>query len=470
MTVVLSNLTSEEMKAAPMQLHWVEKIARITFAVYFFFIFFGTSMPFQERSQDVGDIGTSNILNQLIFTTLFLTSSLCLAYSHRRLAAFIKREKFLTIFLAWCLLSVVWSQFSFPSFKRLFQIFTTVTVCAAFLLNTKNSADYFKVFKNILTLYIFASFLSVALVPGAIDPDHDNGAWRCLAHSKNFLGQTAVVSILIWFFALQNPESRRDKRFSLLMLFLSLVLLAGTRSMTSILTFGVLAGFGALLWIDKQMKPMGVGHAFSALILFAAVSLISVFLFLAPEILASAPGLVGKDLTFTGRTDLWLDILDETGRHWLIGCGFSGFWVVDNEAVLALYKRYIWLPNEAHNGYLDLVNEVGVVGLAMLLMMCVHFFRKLSAAPDSGFLKWIVIIVLIMNLQESTLFRQNILTGVMFIFAYVAVFAREPRALPETQTANAGGEVSGKNRIQTSRHETVHFSRNKLESRSRSRI
>ncbi len=181
---------------------YLSTIAKITFLIYLFFIFFGTSLPFRERATSVDEVGTSNIVNQILFTSLFLIASICLYPKRKELARFIKKEKFLTAFLLWCLLSVFWSNYSFISFKRIFQIFSSVTVILAFLFNSNATDDSLKYFKAILYFYVPLSFLSCLAIPGAIDPVHLT--WRGLTVGKNYLGQAGVVSSIIWMYAMKG--------------------------------------------------------------------------------------------------------------------------------------------------------------------------------------------------------------------------------------------------------------------------
>jgi O-antigen ligase len=130
----------------------------------------------------------------------------------------------------------------------------------------------------------------------------------------------------------------------------------------------------------------------------------------------------GKESTFTGRTDLWVEILKEAKGHLFIGCGFEGFWVVGNDSFMSLYTDLSWLTNQAHQGYLDLLNETGLIGLVLLILMVVFYFKNLSNLRKPHLWKWFVVIALIVNFQESTLFRINTLTGVLFTFSYLVLY------------------------------------------------
>jgi O-antigen ligase len=397
----------------------LEKTARLCFAVYFFFILFGTSLPFQEKIKDANEIATSNAINQVVFSIVFVVSSICLASKWKNLILIIKKEKFLTLFLLWSLLSVLWSPYGFVAFKRWFQILTTFTVSLALLLSVDTPGRALTYFKALFSLYLPLTVFSVLVIPGALDPDF--GTWRGLAPTKNLLGQVALVSILTWFYALRTAGGK-GKKISFLMLAISVMLLLGAQSMTAMLAFVALAGLAALSFVDMTLKPLAVGKTFSVIALLAGAAVVFSTVCFAPELVDAVPDYFGKDDTFSGRTELWADIFEETEKHWLFGCGFASFWVVGNPPLEELYKEYVWLPNEAHLGYLDILNETGLVGLLLFIAMVAVYFKRLGNVAKPHFWKWFVFCALIVNLQESTLFKHNLLTGVMFIFSYLAFY------------------------------------------------
>ena len=98
---------------------------------------------------------------------------------------------------------------------------------------------------------------------------------------------------------------------------------------------------------------------------------------------------------------------------------------MDNPTVLALYApdKFPWRPTEGHEGYLDLLNEIGAVGLLLLALMVAFYFRNLARLRKSHFWKWLFIGILIVNLTESTLFRSASFTGWIFVLSYIALYA-----------------------------------------------
>jgi hypothetical protein len=87
-----------------------------------------------------------------------------------------------------------------------------------------------------------------------------------------------------------------------------------------------------------------------------------------------------------------------------------------------LFDEFPWLPNQSHLGYLDILNETGIVGISIFIIMLIYYFRNLSMLKKEHFWKWFIIITLIINFTESTLFGPHMLTGILFIFSYIALY------------------------------------------------
>lgn len=376
-------------------------------------------MPFKERHGDTDDISTSNTTNQVVFSALFVVSSLTLIRKRKQIVRLIRREKFLTIFLAWCLLSLLWSDFGFVAFKRWIQVLTSVTVSLALLLHVDSSDRALPPLKLIFFLYIPLSLYAVLFITGAIDPS--TGTWRGLASGKNTLGQYCLVSILLWAPGLVNA-SLNKKMLSFLFVTMSTILLLGSQSVTSFLTVFFAASLSTLFFVEDRLNLMGVGKLTLTTVIVCFMIFVSCVQIVEPGAYQSVLGFLGKDATFTDRTMLWYQVVEEAKLHPLIGCGFDSFWVIGNVPLMFLYEEFVWLPNQAHMGYLDTWNEIGLIGLFLLLVMVIAYSKNLFKLGRPHIWKWFVFAALVINLQESTLFRLNSITGILFTFSYLALY------------------------------------------------
>ena len=166
-----------------------------------------------------------------------------------------------------------------------------------------------------------------------------------------------------------------------------------------------------------------MGRLYSISVIFIFVISLFLIYYVASDLVNSLPDLIGKDITFSGRTDLWTDIVREINKNPLMGCGFQGFWVMENVNVFVMNETYNMLLKSAHNGYLDILNETGLIGLLLLAAAMIYYFMHSMKLNKPNFWTWFIIAALILNLQESTLFRQGLPVGFIFMFAYFHLFA-----------------------------------------------
>lgn len=140
-------------------------------------------------------------------------------------------------------------------------------------------------------------------------------------------------------------------------------------------------------------------------------------------------GAMGKSETFTGRTAIWKLVLGESRFHntW-IGGGYGGFWVgrtgVSSYAIVGdnLY------PGQAHNGYIDIYNDLGILGLILLAaFLSVAFYRagRLVALghPEGKMHLCIPLMCVFLNLGESTLFRGTSFMNIVFLASFIRAAA-----------------------------------------------
>ena len=96
------------------------------------------------------------------------------------------------------------------------------------------------------------------------------------------------------------------------------------------------------------------------------------FLFLLSQqfssVLAPVFGTLGRDATFTGRANVWQEI-NFTTVNPLLGAGFWNFW--GSPGAMAIRAAARMEVINAHDGYLDLYLDGGLIGLALLFLWLV---------------------------------------------------------------------------------------------------
>jgi len=346
-------------------------LAKFSFLTYFFFVIFGRTMPFQDVAwTSVEDIEISNPINQFVFSFLYTLSFLSLLSKKHQVIKFIKTEKFFSLFLLWSFFSIFWSDATFVSFKRWLQFFGTGLIFISALMHFESSDEALGYLKLILVFYIPVSLLSIILGLGVTE-----WGWAGLTSQKNVLGQVSLVSLIIWSIAFTN-KGTRNKLFALVYWCTSLILLIGSKSVTCYLTAILLVILVVAFTAQKVIFQPIIGRLISFIFIFLFFSSILVIICFNLDLFDTIILAFGRENTFSGRIDLWNSIFRLTKENLLLGSGFGGFWVVGSPAMEMLYKEYPWFPNEAHLGYLDILNETGIIGLLLFIFMVIFYFLK----------------------------------------------------------------------------------------------
>lgn len=310
-------------------------------------------------------------------------------------------------------ISIVWSPEPFVSFKRVVQV---VGVLLIGLLTARLVLQGHKLQTQLQPSVIF--FLGVGLcvavlVPSfAFDAEH---ALRGISPHKNTWGQFSLISSLVFFFTWL--ENRRRFGIYALVLVASVVSLVLSRSTTSILAFIVVAS-GITVWqLSNRQGVLGKIFLLGVVVAMGLVFHIYLVFTGVWPLDALSDGvfqLAGKEQTLTGRKFLWQLMFAEIEKHPWLGTGYGGFWTNGPGASATLISKLNWgPPTQAHSGYIDIVNEIGILGAALLVgVLFKHLLNiiKLVRVTESYravFHGALLFSALIINYAESSLLRTN---------------------------------------------------------------
>ena len=395
-------------------------LARASLILFLLFLFFGTTLPSQKTITTINDVATEDPVKQVLLPFLYLLSFISLLSKKSQAIDLIKKEKYLSLFLLWSLLTVAWSDFPFVSFKRWIQTAGAVMILVAALLHTESEDQAWSHVRTVLIAYIPLSLLSIFLIPGTMEPD--GTAWRGFTSQKNILGQVSFLSLIIWVGATINGSVGK-KMIGLFLIGLSFILLIGSKSTNSLLTCVTLLILASALYTSGKFISPVVGKMISSILILSFFASLLVIFLLQPHAASALVGLFEKDISFTGRTDIWSLMIEEIKNHWIFGCGFQGYWSTPKPSLEMLLYDLQWQINTAHQGYLDILNETGIIGFSIFLMMMIFYFKNLWHREKSQYWSWVVTGVLLLNFMESTLFRSDDVCGCLFLFSYLSLYA-----------------------------------------------
>jgi len=84
-------------------------------------------------------------------------------------------------------------------------------------------------------------------------------------------------------------------------------------------------------------------------------------------------GSFGRDMTFTGRTEIWQRCL-QVDINPLVGVGYYSFWLGDRPEKIS--EGFFYKLNEAHNGYIETYLNSGIIGVFLLGMVLAAGFKE----------------------------------------------------------------------------------------------
>jgi O-antigen ligase len=266
-------------------------------------------------------------------------------------------------------------------------------------------------------------------------------AWKGIFSAKNYLGNMALFFLTVAVAYRPRTPFFRSLRIS--QIFFCLVAIAFSRAATSYMLTAIYFSYTLIMDLMRGFRKKDYFVAF--IVLFVAIASVIAVVVLQPNFLFA---LLGKDMTLTGRTEIWDAVMGSIAKRPLLGYGYQAFWLGFKGESYRIILTVTWALGQAQNGFLDVTLEIGVIGLAIVLLIFGFAFRDglscLLRSRDEGIMRsveWyliIVILTLIYNLDESFLFEPKHLGSMMFVLACVGLKMDRMRLQTSTQFAKSG--------------------------------
>ena len=361
---------------------------------------------------------------RMLYSSLILVGVIVLVKRGFTLRAFVRHNTLIFALFVLMGTSILWSAFPLISLKRWIK---TVGVLVMVLLVLTES-DPLKAFCSLIRRFSYAVLpLSIILIfffPsfGRHTLPGDRVMWVGITAHKNTLAQAAVIGSLYFTWALTLKKEKERVFVDGAFLALSLFVIVGCESITALFAYFTVLGTVLIVRFGRASVR------YTGIIIVYLLSLVGSGYFIVDGLVARKPiapsvvGAFGRDMTFTGRTELWADLWEIGTRRPVLGYGFGGFWVGD--LANRLWEKYNWHPIDAHNGYADVFLEMGLVGLVLMLLIILKTYKDISAAfptdvEGAGLRTMLFFMILIHNLNETSLCNLNHPFWFLFLFAAV---------------------------------------------------
>jgi O-antigen ligase len=329
--------------------------------------------------------GSGGLLSRSLWMGLMTLGGLVLLW-RIRLAGLLAGtiNLYLLLFVGLAFMSVAWSIDPSLSLRRLIRLGTMVLACSAFVLMGWHARRFQQVVRPVLTLVLLGSIIFGLLFPSlAIHQEASAelaGAWRGLANHKNGLGALASLGMIFWLHAWLTREARDWT--SLWGAAIAATCLLLSRSSTALIaTVVVMFLLAAMVRTPRSLQPVvpALVWILSAVLLVEALALIDVIPHL-NSLVTPITALTGKDNTLTGRTEIWEILSEHIRLHPLLGTGYAAYWtpepVPGNDSFAFVTRMRNFYPGSAHNGYLEVINDLGWAGFLCLLGYIFVYLRQ----------------------------------------------------------------------------------------------
>lgn len=362
-------------------------------------------------------------IDRNIFTALIVAAMIVLVLRGWRVGTLLRANVPILLFLLYCGLSVVWSDFPEVALKRWIRVVGDISMILVVLTDPRPLA----------AVEGFLSRTGFAIMPLSILFDLARGltgrGWHYgVTLNKNMYGVISMILGLgaVWrFLTIYVGQKHEDRARGLLVhgsiVAMSLWCLWSASSTTSTACFllGTTLIFLLRRWSFAR-KPVLLHLTVGSLVFLAVYASV-----LNPDLgIVSA---IGKDPTLTGRTDLWPSLIAMTHNSWF-GAGFESFWL--GPRLTALWNIFVWRPNEAHNGYLEVYLNLGWVGVILLGLVLMTGYTKVvrgfrqDTTTNSLWLAYFVVAI-IYSLTEAG-FRVFSPMWIAFLLSITVSFKAQP--------------------------------------------
>ncbi|MBU8597381.1 O-antigen ligase family protein [Alkalihalobacillus clausii] len=353
----------------------------------------------------------------LTFILLFLRKGML-----SKTITYLFKEKWLLFLMVIVVISFMWSHLPELSSRRvvamvgstLFGLYLSVRFNLRTIVKLLSTAFGVIIVFNLFGIVFFSEYTTYVETRGEV--------WQGFFSHKNHLARFAILAFVTLLVMFLTTKKSRYKVITAALTIASLLLLIKSFSATAyILLFIVIAAIPLL----RRFRLKNYLEISVLAFMLSGLSGLALYaLFNANQLLAY----VGRDLTLTGRTDIWAAAIDAVAREPFFGYGFSGFWAgyygPSQQLLMATGKDI----NHAHNGFIDVALQIGIVGLivfAILLGLTVFRSIKMITSNSSYLNLWPVlylILLISMNISENVLLRQNDLYWILFVTVSICVY------------------------------------------------
>lgn len=353
-------------------------------------------------------------LNELVFPALFLMA-LGLFLADRPIFRFWRKPPIMVLaaYCGFCGLSISWALAPEISFDKFALLLLALGLPSLSILVAGSLESCLKPMFWVMAATMAINLAAVVLMPAG--PIGHEGIYP----HKNLLGVYAALGAIFGLGGLCSRSSFK-KFVGLVMIVSACVILTASDSQTSLLLTLIIPLTASVMFVVR--RNLRIALPVQVLLLLAGVLFCLYVLGMTHGVgIGTISMMVSGEPTFTGRTDIWEFALSKIAERPLHGYGLRSFWNIGVASPShGAAPGFLHVTPHAHNGYLDIMLELGWIGLTLLILLIMAVLgvvdRMVRERPGTGyFALCLVCLPVLHNLLESTWFEPLDATMVPFL-------------------------------------------------------
>jgi len=302
------------------------------------------------------------------------------------------------------------------TFRRLI-LFGIVVYFGLALLVEKDSTleKFIKMFYSFILIYAFFAFMAFcrSIILGQIFFMYRFSVFGQPHRDAEIFG----LGLLLHWLVNKEKIVIMDKILQLVLFMFMLLIVIITLSRTGLLCVLI----SGIYILNSQIKK--ISKKFLCLVSMIFLIYLT-FLFL-PNYVVEGLIRIETIISLAGRINLWEYLIEYGPTNPYFGAGFGAYWNADNIYLVELVEG--WAAPGAHNGFLDVFVNTGLIGLIFILVILANLWISTNCYYGNirTFLRAIVIFVIIQNLAQGSFQSPRMFVEIVFWWIYFQVVSRK---------------------------------------------
>jgi len=392
------------------------------------------SLLLENTTSTTQTVSEGNSLLQIVWALVYVVVLIRAVQNFGPIVAAVRANKFLIALVLLAIVSVFWSEEPGLTLRRGVALLGTTLFGLDFAVRypiRKQLQLVAIALSAIVALSVVVQVFFAGLIP-VVDKAYPD-AWVGLFDQKNVFARVIVLAAIVVLASVRRSMSGILTAVFTFVAAVALIIL--TQSITAVVALVglilVLQFAPALRWTGRVRTLIG----------FSGAVMVAPAIFLLIHYWALLTNLLGRNGTLTGRAQLWAISLSSIELKPVLGYGYSAFWMVSEEA-LRINAMLRWTVPHAHNAYIDLALELGLIGLALYVTaFIIAMWRAVAymrTDPEHGS-KWPLVylcFILLYSFTESSVLVPGSIFWMLFVAA--ACTAAQPVGALALEPADEG--------------------------------